>query len=141
MKRLLIATDQVELSDTIVKRGLGLSRKLHLPVDIVMVVDQATVFSEPNTGMIGAEAFEDQYQLNKDHLEELKKQPGYRYYCALPNRRPKETVVEEAHDEDACMMVIGTQRHARFDRLQMGSTAEYIIGHASIPLLIVPLNK
>ena len=72
MKRLLIATDQVELSDTIVKRGLGLSRKLHLPVDIVMVVDQATVFSEPNTGMIGAEAFEDQYQLNKDHLEELK---------------------------------------------------------------------
>jgi nucleotide-binding universal stress UspA family protein len=142
MKKLLIATDQGELSDRIVLTGLGLARKLHLPVDIVTIVDQASVFSEPGTGMVLAEAFEDQYQQSKDHLEGLKNSnPDIDITVDCQTGEPKNALVDKVHEEDICMMVIGTHGHSRFGRLQMGSTAEYIIGHASIPIVVVPLEQ
>ena len=142
MKRLLIATDQAELSDRIVLTGLGLARKLDLPVDIVTIVDQATVFSEPNTGMILAEAFEDQYRLSREHLEDLKNNnPDIDITVDCLTGEAKDVLVEKVHQEDVCMMVIGTHGYGRLGRLQMGTTAEYIIGHAAIPILVVPLNQ
>ena len=142
MKKLLIATNQDELSENIVLTGLGLARKLQLPVDIFTIVDQASVFSEPTTGMVLTGAFENQYKQSKDRLEELKNSNldiDISVHCDMGD--PKEILLEEALEEDTCLMVIGKHGHTRFGHFLLGSTAEYIIRHSAIPVVVVPMKK
>jgi nucleotide-binding universal stress UspA family protein len=141
MKRILVATDQGEYSDLIVSAGLGLAGKLNLSVDLVTIVEQSTVFSEPNTGIILTEAYEDQYQRSERNLLEIKNSnPDIDITVHCQSGDPKYLLVEDAHEEEVCMMVIGTHAHSHFGRLRMGNTAEYIIGHTFVPVLVIPLK-
>ena len=104
--------------------------------------DQAIVFAEPNTGIVLTEAFEDIYQQSKHYLEELKSSNpdiDLTVHCMVGN--PKQILIEEAREKDSCMLVIGTHGHTGLDHLVMGSTAEYIIRHATVPVLVLPYTK
>jgi nucleotide-binding universal stress UspA family protein len=141
MKRILVATDQGEFSDLIVKAGLGLAAKLNLSVDLVTIVEQSAVFSEPNTGIILTEAYEDQYQMSERNLLEIKNSnPDLDIVVHCQSGDPKDVLLEDCHEEGVCMMVIGTHTHSHFGSLRMGKTAEYIIGHVGVPVLVVPLK-
>lgn len=142
MNRLLIATDQGESSERVVLAGLGLARKLNLPVELFTVVDKATVFSEPNTGMVLTEAFDDIYQQSIRDLDELKaKNPDIEISVRCETGNFKEILVEEACDQEVCMVIIGSHSPTRNGHLSVGSNAAYIMGHLAVPLLIIPLNQ
>jgi nucleotide-binding universal stress UspA family protein len=142
MNRILIATDQAESSSPVVFRGLELARKLNMPVEVVTIVDNNTVFSEPSTGMVLTEAFDDIYQQSIRHLEELKDQNpdiDISVHCETGNF--KEILVDEARDQAVCMVIIGSHTPTRNGHLPSGSNAVYFMGHLAVPLLIIPLNQ
>jgi nucleotide-binding universal stress UspA family protein len=142
MNCLLIATDLAESSERVVVAGLGLARKLNLPVELFTVVDQATVFSEPSTGMVLTEAFDDIYQQSVRDLDQLKtSNPDIEISVRCETGNFKEILVEEVNNQPICMVVIGSHSPTLNGHLPNGSKAAYIMGHLAVPMLIIPLNQ
>jgi len=54
--------------------------------------------------------------------------------------RPGPEIVRFAHDHEADFLVMGTHGYKGFQRMLMGSVAEYILRHADCPVLTVKDN-
>jgi len=52
-----------------------------------------------------------------------------------------ETIQEEARQQQAALLVIGSSGHGRLARLLMGSTSDYLLQTTRIPILLVPPNE
>ena len=142
MNRVLIATDQRQLSEDIERKGLDLARELNATVDIFTVINKVADFTEPNTGMVFTGAFEEKsYQYN-EHLKELKDDNpdlDITVHCLVGEAR--KILLEESIKTNAGMMIIGTHGRTGLEHMFFGSTAEHIIRHATIPVLVVPYKK
>jgi nucleotide-binding universal stress UspA family protein len=57
---------------------------------------------------------------------------------AVVNGAPYPTLLEEAQWREADLIVLGTHGRSGLDRLMLGSVAERILRHASIPVLVIP---
>lgn len=142
MNRLLIATDQRQLSDDIERTGLDLARKLNASVDIFTVIDKVADFTDPNTGMVFTGALEEKSRQYSEHLKELKdnnRDLDITVHCLAGEAR--EILIQESIKTKAGIMVIGTHGRTGLEHMFLGSTAEYIIRHATVPVLVVPYKK
>jgi nucleotide-binding universal stress UspA family protein len=54
---------------------------------------------------------------------------------------PKEDIVKESEDKRASFIVIGTHGRSAFVQFVMGGTAEYVVRHATIPVVVLPYTK
>ncbi|MDJ0835132.1 MAG: universal stress protein [Acidobacteriota bacterium] len=54
--------------------------------------------------------------------------------------RPGPVIVHYAHDNEIDLIVMGTHGYKGFQRLLMGSVAEYILRHADCPVITVKDN-
>jgi nucleotide-binding universal stress UspA family protein len=54
---------------------------------------------------------------------------------------PKDSIIERAIEIKASMIVLGTHGRTGLSHLLMGSTAEYVIRHSPIPVLVIPINN
>ena len=52
----------------------------------------------------------------------------------------KTDIIEKANTENVNYMVIGTHGRTGISHVFMGSTAEYIIRHATKPIFVIPMN-
>ena len=52
----------------------------------------------------------------------------------------KTDIIEKANTENVNYMVMGTHGRTGISHVFMGSTAEYIIRHATKPILVIPMN-
>ena len=50
---------------------------------------------------------------------------------------PGETIVNYAQENDCTMIAIATHGHGGFRRFALGSTADYVVHHSSVPVLTV----
>ena len=57
------------------------------------------------------------------------------------NVRRGELILEFAEEHDASLIVIGSHRPGRLERLVLGSVSEAVLHKAQIPVLIVPRSK
>jgi nucleotide-binding universal stress UspA family protein len=142
MNRLLIATDQRQLSDNIERTGLDLARRLNASVDIFTVIDKVADFTDPNTGKTFTGALEEKSHQYSEHLKELKdnnRDLDITIHCLAGEAR--EILIQESIKTKAGIMVIGTHGRTGLEHMFLGSTAEYIIRHATVPVLVVPYKK
>jgi nucleotide-binding universal stress UspA family protein len=51
------------------------------------------------------------------------------------------SILEFAEERDACLIVIGSHRANRLERLVLGSVSEAVLHKAEIPVLVVPRSK
>ena len=142
MKRLMIATDQKQHSGDIEKAGLDLARDLHASVDIFTVIDKVADFTEPNTGRTFTRAFEEKSSQYSLHLEELK--DDNQDLDITPHTLvgdATDILLKESSKLQPGMLVIGTHGRTGLGHIVMGSTAEYLVRHATVPVLVVPYTK
>jgi nucleotide-binding universal stress UspA family protein len=52
-----------------------------------------------------------------------------------------ETILETAKEVKADTIVMGTHSRRGLERILMGSVAEYVLHHTSIPVLIIPTKS
>ena len=52
--------------------------------------------------------------------------------------KPNKIICEEAVNLDADLIVIGKSCKGKISKFLLGSTAAYIVNHASVPVLVVP---
>jgi nucleotide-binding universal stress UspA family protein len=142
MKRLMIATDQRQHSADIEKAGLDLARDLHASVDIFTVIDKVADFTEPNTGRTFTRAFEEKSSQYSLHLKEVKDDnPDLDITPHTLVGDATDILLKESIKLRPGMLVIGTHGRTGLGHIVMGSTAEYLVRHATVPVLVVPYTK
>jgi nucleotide-binding universal stress UspA family protein len=50
-------------------------------------------------------------------------------------------IIHCSHEFNADLIVLGTHSRTGLDRLLMGSVAEHVVRHATIPVIVVPLRE
>jgi nucleotide-binding universal stress UspA family protein len=59
----------------------------------------------------------------------------------IPEGSPHEEILNTIQSWDADLLVIGTHGRTGLKHLLMGSVAEHIIRHSSIPVMVVPIPR
>jgi nucleotide-binding universal stress UspA family protein len=79
-----------------------------------------------------------------DYLE-AKAQPfrkmGLKVECVVLEGIPTTTIIDYAHDNNIGLIAIATHGYSGLRHITMGSTAEYILKHAGLPVLMVTPQK
>jgi len=50
---------------------------------------------------------------------------------------PSQAIIEYAHDNGVTLIAIGTHGHSGFRNITLGSTAEYVLRHSGLPVLLI----
>ena len=79
-----------------------------------------------------------------DYLEsraEPLRKTGLKVECVVLEGTPTEAIINYAHDNNIGLIAIATHGHSGIRHITMGSTAEYILKHAGLPVLMVTPQK
>ncbi len=140
MEKVLIAIDNSALSDMVVSKGLELAKSLNAKTAIVSVVDIQFVTTEVNilsneTTQLLKNQFLREHQVHKDKFAS---DTNIRSF--VEEGSPWEEILRVAKDWEADLIVVGTMGRTGLSHMMIGSVAEKVIRHSSIPVLIVPLK-
>jgi nucleotide-binding universal stress UspA family protein len=61
--------------------------------------------------------------------------------CVVLEGNPSEAIVGYSRDNEAGLIAIATHGHTGLRQIAMGSTAEYVLKHSGIPVLLVTPQK
>lgn len=61
--------------------------------------------------------------------------------AAIREGEPAETVLKDADEEHADLIVLGKRHQSRFEEFLMGSVVDQVLRHASRPVLLVPIPR
>jgi nucleotide-binding universal stress UspA family protein len=138
-RKILIAVDGSEYCVTAAKKGLELSHQLHAKAALLFVVDTSKALGNVDAGITHEQAL----IVLKKEAEQTLDQLAAEYNGAdlvklMPEGHPREEILKAAEVWDADLIVIGTHGRSGLMRLLLGSTAEYIVRHSKIPVMVVP---
>ncbi|XVJ66356.1 MAG: universal stress protein [Lacibacter sp.] len=142
MNKILITTDLSKEKDVIINAGLVLAKNLIAEVELVVIINKNIDYIPADIGM----NFSNQWDARKDMaeraMEEIKdNHPELNIKVVVFIGDPKEDIIEYAIESKASIIVIGTHGRTGLSHMVLGSTAEYIIRHSPIPVLVIPMNK
>jgi nucleotide-binding universal stress UspA family protein len=141
-KNLLIATDGSELADKGVTHGLGLAKALGAKVTVVTVSDPWTIFV---TGEVGASFPIDEYEkaceVNASAILSAvaKRAEALGVPCEkryVKEQFPAEGILETAKSTGSDLIVMASHGRSGVQRLLLGSQANKVVTHSSVPVLI-----
>jgi len=140
--KILVAVDGGEASNRAVTEAVALARALNAEIRLIHVVDATLLTSA--TGAVSSGPFVEALRRAGTTLlhdsAAVATAAGVRVDTMLPEywgASVGECVVQNALQCGAELIVCGTHGRRGLRRLLMGSDAEYIVRHASIPVLLV----
>lgn len=139
-KRILVATDFSERAEVAVRTAERLAKIGEGTVWAIHVADLAPPYVEPLLDRIGP-ADPDEVWLRRarqemaDVLGEIRRTvPGTRGFVRTGS--PWRRIVELAEEGAVDGICIGVSGHSKIDRVLLGSTAENVIRHSPVPVLV-----
>jgi nucleotide-binding universal stress UspA family protein len=140
MKRIVCPTDFSEAAAPAERQAVALARPLGAEIVLLHVATESPLWRETLGTAQVREVFEAQRRWVADALAErvvaLAGQ-GVSARAVVKVGVPWEQIVRVAADEDADMIVMGTQGRTGLDRLLLGSVAERVVRRAPCPVLTV----
>jgi nucleotide-binding universal stress UspA family protein len=142
-KKILIATDGSELSEKAIHHGSALAKALDAevilatatePWDAVIVGEVAVVFPP--------EKYEETAKANAartlDQAKTIAGQYGVTYHALhIQDRHPAEGIIDAAKTKGCDLIVMASHGRRGFSRLVLGSEANEVVTHSTVPVLIV----
>jgi nucleotide-binding universal stress UspA family protein len=142
METIIIATDLGEMTKEVVKAGLELAGKTGAKAILTVIINKNLDYFPPDTGMIFSDQWEARRYLAQTALDNIKeKNPAADIEVWVDIGVPQKDIIETAIERKASMIVIGTHGRGALAHMLMGGTAEYIVRHSPVPVLVVPFNK
>lgn len=142
MEKVLIATDLSKGSEDLIEAGINLALKLNAHIYIVVIINKFNNYIPPEVGMAFSSQWDARLHLVKEQLARIKSahqdQP-IELISFIGD--PKNDILEQSSQLNATYIVISTHGYSGISHLLMGSTAEYIVRHSTIPVVVVPQNK
>ena len=143
--KILIAVDLSDQTTSIIEKGIELATKLEGTVLICSIIPMYVDYLQSQMALIPTQ-WDEMYNAQKDHTQKelLKIKSNHptvmiETYTEVGN--PKLDILEKALAFNAHYIVVGTHGRTGLTHTIMGSTAEYIIRHATVPVLVVPMNR
>jgi nucleotide-binding universal stress UspA family protein len=143
--KILIAVDLSENTADIIEKGIQLAVKLESEVVIVSVIPIYVDYLQSQMAMVPIQ-WDEMYNAQKEaafkQLASIKSNyPRVTIKIVIEIGNPKFDVIEKSLEEKATYIVVGTHGRTGLYHTVMGSTAEYIVRHATMPVLVVPMDK
>jgi nucleotide-binding universal stress UspA family protein len=138
----MIASDLSEDSLLIIEQGIKLVRQLHGVVCIIHVVDNTLQYSNYVPTLPKVWNWEEVEQYAIEFLTR-----GTQKYWDVDKEivirigDPKKEIIEQAVKLDISYLVIGTHGKTGLSHWVMGSNAEYLIRHATVPVIVIPYRR
>ncbi len=154
MKQVLIALDYGPTAQKVAETGYALSKSMNAATTLLHVTTDAIYYSSRSySPVLGLDAFNNAGILEttpievikkaaQDYLEQMKQHLGDNVI---------ETVVEEGDTGDgileaakalkADIIVLGTHSRHGLNKILLGSVAEKVLRHSTIPLFIIPVKN
>ena len=142
--QILIAVDLSESSELVIKKGIELAIKMEASVILSSVVPMYVDYLQSQMSMVPT-PWDEIYTAQKEAaIKELKlvqdKFPNIPIEIYVEVGNAKDVVIEKAIMEKVEYIVVGTHGRTGFSHVVMGSTAEYIVRHATMPVMVVPMK-
>ncbi len=139
-KRILVAIDNSAHSMKAAKVGFALAHELKATIGLLYVVDKSKEVINADLGITPqqsqtvllneAEKTIDQYIRLYNGVEKIER--------FTPEGFPEQEIINISKEWEADVIVMGTHGRSAIGRMLTGSHAEYVIRHATIPVLITP---
>ncbi len=143
--KILIAVDLSEQSASIIEKGIELAVKMDGSILISSIIPVYVDYLQSQMALIPTQ-WDEIYVAQKEHamkeLEKIKeKHNNLEIQLLVEVGNPKFDVIERAIESKATYIVVGTHGRTGLSHTVMGSTAEYIVRHATVPVLVVPMDR
>ena len=142
--QILIAVDLSESSELVIKKGIELAIKMEASVILSSVVPMYVDYLQSQMSMVPT-PWDEIYTAQKEAaIKELKlvqdKFPNIPIEIYVEVGNAKDVVIDKATKDKVDYIVVGTHGRTGFSHVVMGSTAEYIVRHATMPVMVVPMK-
>ena len=142
--QILLAVDLSESSELVIKKGIELAIKMEASVILSSVVPMYVDYLQSQMSMVPT-PWDEIYTAQKEAaIKELKlvqdKFPNIPIEIYVEVGNAKDVVIEKAIMDKIDYIVVGTHGRTGFSHVVMGSTAEYIVRHATMPVMVVPMK-
>jgi nucleotide-binding universal stress UspA family protein len=136
---LLVAIDSSEASACAVNSAVELAEQLAARVVILHVLDPATVVVAPELMQVYQPTLEEMKKKGQVLLREASERFSdlIEIETLLLEGNPAEQIVRAATDQEADMVIIGTDSRGRLAHFLLGSTADAVIRRAPCPVVAV----
>jgi nucleotide-binding universal stress UspA family protein len=143
--KVFIAVDLSEQSATIINKGIEFAKKIDGTVVLSTIIPIYIDYLQSQMSLIPNQ-WDEIYNTQKSHaVNELKiiqaKHADIEIDLSVEVGNPKFDILEKANQLKATYIVVGTHGRTGLSHTVMGSTAEYIIRHATVPVLVVPMDR
>jgi nucleotide-binding universal stress UspA family protein len=142
--QLLIPLDGSTVSEQVLPCARSLARKLHLPVELLAVVDVVGLAASlPAEDKRDVESFiAHTWRSSAAFLEKISKTfPGVSVTCVVEKGRPGEVVIDKAATDAGTLIAMATHGRSGIDRWLLGSVAEKVLRGTKNSLLLVRAVK
>lgn len=154
MKKILIALDNNAGAQNIAERGYELAQALQAKTILVHVTSDSTYYSSLNySPILGFNSFSNLDVVQTDTVQELKR-TAEDYLDSIRVRLGDdsiqivvkegdyaENILRAAKELNADLIVMGTHSRRGLDKVLLGSVAENVLHHTTIPLYILPVKS
>ena len=142
--QILIAVDLSESSNLVIKKGMELATKMEASVILSSVVPMYVDYLQSQMSMVPT-PWDEIYTAQKEAaIKELtlvqNKYPQLSIEIFVEVGNAKDVVIEKAIMDKVDYIVVGTHGRTGFSHVVMGSTAEFIVRHAIMPVMVVPMK-
>jgi nucleotide-binding universal stress UspA family protein len=154
IKKILIAIDDSKQAQHAAEYGFDIARTFDAEVGLVNIVEPALMApvtsADPIMGMSDQVVGFDEMELldiQKNQSENIVESTIKKFAGDIPvthfNEYGSTTdgIIKCSKEFKADLIVIGTHSRTGIDRLLMGSVAEHVVRHSTIPVLVVPLSR
>jgi nucleotide-binding universal stress UspA family protein len=132
----MLATDLSPASAAATDQAIELASRMHTRLVIVNVIDQRRII-----GSAGHHARVDQIRAQREEamlrVAAASKQAGARTDFLIWDGDVARSIVAAAGAEGADLLVVGSRGLDRAGRFLLGSVSDYVVHHATCPVLVV----
>lgn len=142
MNHLLVALDFSTFSSEVEKVAFTLAKKIGASVTLVTIVNKFIDYVPVDTGQDFTNDWDArQYIANENLLKVKNAHPDVETDTISFIGDPKVDIIDLALKNPTSFIIMGTHGRTGVSHLVMGSTAEYIIRHSPVPIIVVPHRK
>ena len=146
-KKILCATNLNDTSKFAIKKAVQLAHQYDSKIILLNVHEEFMTKEEMEMLRVRVGAIQEEFEKTaiqakkemKDillslHAEDVKVE------FAIKAGKPQKVICDEAARTNADLIIMGTSSKPNISKLLLGTTASYVIAHANIPVLVVPLS-
>lgn len=136
-KRVLIPTDGSPEAETALTHAVELASRYGATLHAISVVDVSHFKGIDVDTSVIVDGFEDDAQKAVSRVVDAAETAGVPVQTTIVRGHVAETILGFVDDHDIDLVVVGTRGEHGLERFLLGSVAERLVRHASVPVLTV----